>query len=164
MSRIKNKYGLTPSQELFCNLFIYGDEHTSGNASACYKNSYNVRPNTKPESIHRQAHEILNFPQVKLRIEDLQEQLNSIYKADAETQKKRVLNRLWEIADQENSQNVGALRLIAQATDGFFKDNTIKTEQNINIKDSIQELDLLITEISKDDNVIRLFNKDKDEQ
>ena len=123
-----------------------------------------MRPNTKPESIHRQAHEVLNFPQVKLRIEDLQEQLNSIYKADAETQKKRVLNRLWEIADQENSQNVGALRLIAQATDGFFKDNTIKTEQNINIKDSIQELDLLITEISKDDNVIRLFNKDKDEQ
>ena len=59
---------------------------------------------------------------------------------------------------------MGALRLIAQATDGFFKDNTIKTEQNINIKDSIQELDLLITEISKDDNVIRLFNKDKDEQ
>ena len=162
--RSKNKYGLTPSQELFCNLFIYGDEHTSGNASACYKKSYNVRPNTKPESIHRQAHEGLNFPQVKLRIEDLQEQLNSIYKADAETQKKRVLNRLWEIADQENSQNVGALRLIAQATDGFFKDNTIKTEQNINIKDSIQELDLLITEISKDDNVIRLFNKDKDEQ
>ena len=162
--RSKNKYGLTPSQELFCNLFIYGDEHTSGSASACYKKSYNVRPNTKPESIHRQAHEILNFPQVKLRIEDLQEQLNSIYKADAETQKKRVLNRLWEIADQDNSQNVGALRLIAQATDGFFKDNTIKTEQNINIKDSIQELDLLITEISKDDNVIRLFNKDKDEQ
>ena len=162
--RSKNKYGLTPSQELFCNLFIYGDEHTSGNASACYKKSYNVRPNTKPESIHRQAHEVLYFPQVKLRIEDLQEQLNSIYKADAETQKKRVLNRLWEIADQENSQNVGALRLIAQATDGFFKDNTIKTEQNINIKDSIQELDLLITEISKDDNVIRLFNKDKDEQ
>ena len=40
-------------------------------------------------------------------------------------QKKRVLNRLWEIADQDNSQNVGALRLIAQATDGFFKDNTI---------------------------------------
>ena len=164
MSRIKNKYGLTPSQELFCNLFVYGDEHTSGNASACYKKSYNVLPNTTPESIHRQAHEILNFPQVKLRIEDLQEQLNSIYKADAETQKKRVLNRLWEIADQDNSQNVGALRLIAQATDGFFKDNTIKTEQNINIKDSIQELDLLITEISKDDNVIRLFNKDKDEQ
>ena len=162
--RSKNKYGLTPSQELFCNLFIYGDEHTSGNASACYKKSYNVQPNTKPESIHRQAHEVLNFPQDKLRIEDLQEQLNSIYKADAETQKKRVLNRLWEIADQENSQNVGALRLIAQATDGFFKDNTIKTEQNINIKDSIQELDLLITEISKDDNVIRLFNKDKDEQ
>lgn len=161
--RSKNKYGLTPSQEMFCNLFVYGDEHTSGNASACYKKSYNVRPNTKPESIHRQAHEILNFPQVKLRIEDLQDQLNSIYKADAETQKKRVLNRLWEIADQDNSQNVGALRLIAQATDGFFKDNTIKTEQNINIKDSIQELDLLITEISKDDNVIRLFNKDDKE-
>ena len=164
MSRIKNKYGLTPNQEMFANLFVYGDEHTSGNASACYKKSYNVRPNTKPESIHRQAHEILNFPQVKLRIEDLQEQLNSIYKADAETQKKRVLNRLWEIADQDNSQNVGALRLIAQATEGIIKDNTIKTEQNINIKDSIQELDLLITEISKDDNVIRLFNKDKDEQ
>ena len=164
MSRFKNKYGLTPSQETFCNLFVYGDERTSGNASACYKKSYNVRPNTKPQSIHRQAHEVLNFPQCKLRIEDLQEQLNSIYKADKETQKKRVLNRLWEIADQDNSQNVGALRLIAQATEDFFKDNTIKTEQNINIKDSIQELDLLITEISKDDNVIKLFNKDQDDQ
>ena len=164
MSRFKNKYGLTPSQETFCNLFVYGDEQTSGNASACYKKSYNTRPNTKPQSIHRQAHEVLNFPQVKLRIEALQEQLNSIYKADKETQKKRVLNRLWEIADQDNSQNVGALRLIAQATEDFFKDNTIKTEQNINIKDSIQELDLLITEISKDDNVIKLFNKDQDDQ
>ena len=145
-------------------MFVYGDEQTAGNASACYKKSYNVRPNTKPESIHRQAHEVLNFPQCNLRIEDLQEQLNSIYKADKETQKKRVLNRLWEIADQDNSQNVGALRLIAQATEDFFKDNTIKTEQNINIKDSIQELDLLITEISKDDNVIKLFNKDQDDQ
>jgi len=162
--RSKNKYGLTPQEETLCNYFVYGDELTSGIQIASYKKAYNVKPSTKPESIHRQATEVFNRPQVKLRIEDLQEQLNSIYRADKETQKKRVLNRLWEIADQDNSQNVGALRLIAQATEDFFKDNTIKTEQNINIKDSIQELDLLITEISKDDNVIKLFNKDQDEQ
>ena len=123
-------------------------------------------PKTGPDSTpHRQQPSLITSGmELNTFIEDLKEQLNSIYKADKETQKKRVLNRLWEIADQDNSQNVGALRLIAQATEDFFKDNTIKTEQNINIKDSIQELDLLITEISKDDNVIKLFNKDQDDQ
>jgi len=158
--RVKNQYGLTQQMENFCNLYVYGDDLISGNATQCYKKAYNIGKTTKDATINHMAHELMKNPKITKRIEMFNEQLADIWRDDAKSQKKRILNRLWQIAEQDNSQNVGALRLISQATEDFFKDNTIKTEQTISITDSIQDLDLLITEISKDDNVIKLFNKD----
>ena len=94
-----------------------------------------------------------------------QQELSDSWLNDSLSETRRIKTELWEIVhnkDKNPNIAVPALRLLAQATPDFFKDNTIKTEQNININDAMQDLDILITEISKDDNVIRLFNKDKD--
>tara|TARA_Y100000004_G_scaffold182433_1_gene229179 strand:+ start:2211 stop:2708 length:498 start_codon:yes stop_codon:yes gene_type:complete len=165
MSRAKNKYSLTVQQESFCNYYVFGEDGIAGNATQSYIKSYNVGKNTKDATINHMACELMKNPNITKRIEMFQQELSDIWLNDSLSETRRIKRELWDIVNNKDKNPniaVPALRLLAQATPDFFKDNTIKTEQNINIKDAMQDLDILITEISKDDNVIRLFNKDKD--
>jgi phage terminase small subunit len=163
MARVKNKWGNTPKMEEFCNLFVFGDEKTSGNATQCYRKAYNVGKATKDATINRSAHELMKNPNISARIEHLQDELSGIYKTDAETTRKRIVNRLWEIADQDNSQSVNALRLLAQQEGiNYFQDQKITTNQNISLSDATDELNAVINNLIDDNNVIRLFSKETD--
>ena len=102
-------------------------------------------------------------PNISARIEHLQDELSGIYKTDAETTRKRIVNRLWEIADQDNSQSVNALRLLAQQEGiNYFQDQKITTNQNISLSDATDELNAVINNLIDDKNVIRLFNRETD--
>ena len=159
MARVKNKYGLTPNQEQFCNLMVFGDELISGNATECYKKSYNVSKETNPKTINHMACELMKNPNITQRIEMFNEELSLIYRTDAEGTKKRILSRLWSIAEDNTSSSVNALRLIAQSTPDFFIPDKIEQNQNITVNDSIQELDVVLHDIMNDEKVVSLFAK-----
>lgn len=54
---------LTPKQEAFAQHFVL-----NGNASAAYRESYNIRPNTKETSIGQSAKQLLDHPKISFRI------------------------------------------------------------------------------------------------
>jgi len=54
---------LTPKQEAFAQHFVL-----NGNASAAYRGSYDIRPNTKETSIGQSAKQLLDHPKISLRI------------------------------------------------------------------------------------------------
>jgi|14BtaG_2_1085337.scaffolds.fasta_scaffold08893_3 phage terminase small subunit len=58
---------LTPKQERFCIEYI-----ETGNASEAYRKSYNAE-NMKPESIHREAFELLRSPKIASRLKEYSE-------------------------------------------------------------------------------------------
>jgi phage terminase small subunit len=62
--------GLTPKREQFCWLYV-----EKSNASEAYRLSHDVAPNTKPETIHRNAHELLKDTKVTARIEAIRAEL-----------------------------------------------------------------------------------------
>jgi phage terminase small subunit len=62
--------GLTPKQERFCWLYV-----EKSSASEAYRLAYDVGPDTKPESIHRSAAELLANPKVTSRIEAIRAEL-----------------------------------------------------------------------------------------
>jgi phage terminase small subunit len=57
---------LTPKQEAFAQAYI-----ETGNASEAYRRAFNVRPNTKPESINVNASKILADAKVSQRVAEL---------------------------------------------------------------------------------------------
>jgi phage terminase small subunit len=61
---------LTPKQERFCCLYV-----EKSSASEAYRLAYDVSPDTKPESIHRSAAELLANPKVTSRIEAIRAEL-----------------------------------------------------------------------------------------
>jgi hypothetical protein len=62
--------GLTPKQERFCSLYV-----EKSNASEAYRLAYDVAPDTKPETIHRNAHTLLEDTKVTARIEAIRAEL-----------------------------------------------------------------------------------------
>lgn len=62
--------GLTPKQERFCWLYI-----EKSSASEAYRDAYDVSPETKPETVHRNAHALLNDTKVTARLEHLRADL-----------------------------------------------------------------------------------------
>jgi phage terminase small subunit len=57
---------LTPKMEAFALHFV-----ETSNASGAYRRAYNVSPQTKPETVHRAAHELLHNPKIAARIAGL---------------------------------------------------------------------------------------------
>lgn len=56
---------LTPKQELFCQKYV-----ESGNASEAYREAYNTE-RMKPETVNREAFELLQNPKIAARVEEL---------------------------------------------------------------------------------------------
>src|SRR5262245_55453511 len=63
---------LRVKQERFLQLFL-----EKGNASEAYREAYDVSPNTKPETIHRKAAELLANGKVTARLEQLRAELRA---------------------------------------------------------------------------------------
>ncbi len=57
---------LTPKQEAFAQAYI-----ETGNASEAYRRAFNVRPNTKPNSIMVEASKLLSTPKIAQRVAEL---------------------------------------------------------------------------------------------
>jgi phage terminase small subunit len=62
--------GLTPKRERFCWLYV-----EKSNASEAYRLSHDVAPDTKPETIHRNAYALLEDTKVTARIEAIRAEL-----------------------------------------------------------------------------------------
>ena len=62
--------GLTPKRERFCWLYV-----EKSSASEAYRLSHDVAPDTKPETIHRNAHALLQDTKVTARIEEIRAEL-----------------------------------------------------------------------------------------
>ena len=57
---------LTPKQEAFCLAYT-----ETGNASEAYRQAYPRARNWKPETVHREAHALLNNPKISTRLDEL---------------------------------------------------------------------------------------------
>lgn len=95
---------LTPKQESFCQAYV-----KLGNASDAYRAAYNC-VNSKPNTIHRAAYDLLQRPNVAARIAELNQQAleRTAVTADA------IVRRAWEIANEDKGDRVGALALLAK--------------------------------------------------
>ena len=56
-------HGLTPRQEAFCMRYLQ-----TGGASTAYRWAYEVGPLTKPETVHRSAHTLIQNPKIAARL------------------------------------------------------------------------------------------------
>ena len=65
-----DKIKLTPKQERFCNLYV-----ELGNSSEAYRQAYDVKENTKDETIWVNASKLLSDTNVILRVEQLRKDL-----------------------------------------------------------------------------------------
>lgn len=75
MARIKNEYGLTPQQELFCQYIVdaYGTE-TRGIIVAAYRKAYNCKNDAKASTHYSSASKLMNDPKITQRLEQLRQQ------------------------------------------------------------------------------------------
>lgn len=64
---------LTAKQEAFCLAYV-----ETGNASEAYRRSYDVSPDTKPESIWTNASKLMSDAKVSLRVKELQLEARAI--------------------------------------------------------------------------------------
>jgi phage terminase small subunit len=69
---------LTPKQERFCQEYI-----KTGNATESYRASYNCSQ-MKPETVNRNAHDLLKNNKITTRIKNLSEEIKNKAVADAE--------------------------------------------------------------------------------
>jgi hypothetical protein len=68
--QVPSETELRVKQERFCLVFI-----EKGNAAEAYRTVYEVSPDTKPESVHRMAAELLANPKVTSRLDELRAEL-----------------------------------------------------------------------------------------
>jgi len=106
---------LTVKQIAFCNEYI----KSGGNQSEAYRQAYNTE-NMKPETITRNAHELLKNNNITTRIAELKEkaQKRNDVKLDW------VIGRLKEIASKNDSDRVSALDKLMKHLGGYELDNT----------------------------------------
>lgn len=84
--------GLTPKQESFCWLYI-----EKSSASEAYRTAYDVGPDTKPESIHRSAAELLANPKITSRVEAIRAELRKRHEITVDA----LVDRLRPIIDAD---------------------------------------------------------------
>ncbi|MBD5239850.1 MAG: hypothetical protein HDS64_08850 [Bacteroidales bacterium] len=75
MARIKNEYGLTPQQEMFCQYVVdaYGVE-TRGILVAAYRKAYNCKTDAKASTHYSSASQLMNNPKIAQRLEQLRQE------------------------------------------------------------------------------------------
>jgi hypothetical protein len=75
MARVKNKYGLTPQQEAFCQYVVdaYGN-NPKGILVEAYRKAYNCKNETRVEVHYVNASKLAKEAKIALRIEELREE------------------------------------------------------------------------------------------
>lgn len=75
MARIKNKHGLTPQQEMFCQYVVdaYGSD-TRGILVTAYRRAYNCKNDAKANTHYSSASILMSNPKIAQRVEQLQEE------------------------------------------------------------------------------------------
>lgn len=75
MARIKNRHGLTPQQELFCQYVVdaYGTD-TRGIIVSAYRKAYNCKSDAKASTHYSSASQLMKDPKITHRIERLREE------------------------------------------------------------------------------------------
>lgn len=75
MTRRKDKNGLTPQQELFCQYVVdaYGSD-TKGILVAAYRKAYNCKNDAKANTHYCSASLLMNNPKITQRVEELKEE------------------------------------------------------------------------------------------
>jgi phage terminase small subunit len=80
MSTTTETIVLTPKQEAFAMAYV-----ECGNASAAYRECYDVDEDTKPSSIWVRASELLSHSRVSVRIQQLRDEMKQAHKVSTET-------------------------------------------------------------------------------
>lgn len=96
---------LTQKQEKFAQAYV-----NSGNASEAYRLSYDTK--AKPESIHVSAHEVLNRPNVALRIKELQDELEEKNLWSRLDSIKTLISVIREDEESKPNDKVNAVKVI----------------------------------------------------
>lgn len=75
MSRIKNKHGLTPQQELFCQYVVdaYGND-TKGILVTAYRKAYNCKNDAQANTHYANASRLMDNSKIIARVEQLQQE------------------------------------------------------------------------------------------
>lgn len=75
MARVKNKHGLTPQQEMFCQYVVdaYGND-SRGILVRAYRKAYNCKNDAQASTHYVNASKLMNNTKIILRIEQLQEE------------------------------------------------------------------------------------------
>ncbi len=106
---------LTPKQEAFCLVYI-----ETGNASEAYRQAYPRARNWKPETVHREAHALLNNPKISTRLDELRRP--ALKKAEVTVE--RVVKELARIAfgDKRELMEWGPDGVTLKPSDGLSED------------------------------------------
>lgn len=75
MARRKNRHGLTPQQEAFCQAYVdaYGTE-AHGILVAAYRKAYNCKSDAQAQTHYSNASRLMADSKIKARIEELEEE------------------------------------------------------------------------------------------
>ena len=111
---------LTSKQKAFCRQLASGVSQAEA-----YRRSYNAE-NMKPETIYREAHELMKNPKVAAMVERLSSDADSQIVSEriaSKTEILETLTRLMRGEESADSNRVRATQLLAQAQ-GLLKDQT----------------------------------------
>jgi len=133
IGNMKKLRKLTAKQERFAEAFL-----VTGNASAAYREAYNVGEDTKPETIWSMGCRILNKPNVSARVSELQEMAVKATGVTVATLT-RELEEARLLAEKE-----GVPSSMVQATMGKAKMHGL-------LVDKVESKDTLTVLISRDD-------------
>lgn len=129
----------TAKEEKFCLKFV-----ELLNASEAYRQSYNVRPETKPSSIHVAASKLMATPKIAKRIAELQEINRSRVSVTVESITEELMEA-QELAINNKSPNALVSALMGKAKlHGLIVDQSkvaLKVKKNKNLASLMAEID-----------------------
>lgn len=118
---------LTPKQAKFAALYV-----ELSNASEAYRRVYDVSPETKPESIHVRASELLSNSKVAVRVDELQAEALEVAKLNRAWVLKRLMRNVEKAHEIEDLAAANkALELLGKVDEmSMFVERTNVTSDN----------------------------------
>lgn len=110
---------LTPKQEKFAQCVADGMSQ-----SEAYRNAFNVKSTTKPESIHQKASSLMADVKVRSRVDELKEKLSEKALWTREQSVKALQNAMRIAEDKDNPTGVVAAVKELNAMHGFIVNKT----------------------------------------
>jgi hypothetical protein len=124
---------LTPKQEAFVRAYLEG-----GNASAAYRAAYEVKPTTKPASVHQLASRLLARVEVRSRVEELRARQERVAQAAADITVEERVQTYTQLARLALER--GDLGTAVRAQDSITRIAGLFAENRRNDRDAVAEL------------------------